>query len=114
MTRSQRRNRSEARRSKRSPFALARPAFAAGIYLAENPNDGKRKAAPLRHEVRITARRLVPSPARRFQQVSVVCQSASGRQVTVRVHGARNDSHAAKLALAQLPTAEGWRAMVVL
>jgi len=45
--------------------------------------------------------------------VSVVCQSASGRQVTIRVQ-ARNDSEACRKALAQLDPAEGWRAMVVL
>jgi len=53
VTRSQRRARSAARRAKRSPFALARPAIAAGIYLAENPNAGSRKAAPLRHPIRL-------------------------------------------------------------
>lgn len=46
--------------------------------------------------------------------MQVVCQSASGRQVTVRVRGARNDSHAARLALAQLDPSEGWLALVVL
>ncbi len=46
--------------------------------------------------------------------MNVLCQSASGRQVTVRVHGARNDSHAARLALATLPASEGWLALVVL
>ena len=45
--------------------------------------------------------------------MSVLCQAANGRQCVVRVHGAKNDSDACRKALATLPPAEGWRALVV-
>lgn len=44
----------------------------------------------------------------------VLCRAASGREVYVAVRGARNDSHAARLALATLDPSEGWLAVVVL